>query len=150
MPVSESKEYINASLKPILNAEQYIYSELKAGHISEYKKYFDRVKLTIDGENLANMPTDRRIKRMADGKEDNELVCILFDYGRYLTIASSMEGTQPSNLQGIWNQKLIPPWHSNYTMNINTQMNYWFTETVDLPECHMPLINMNYNCPLRT
>lgn len=142
MPVSEGNEYTDASLKTLEKAENYTYAELKERHIKEYKKYFDRVELEIEGADYSNIPTDVRIHNAASGTVDNQLVTLLFDYGRYLTISASAEGTQPMNLQGIWNQHMIAPWHSNYTMNINTQMNYWPTETVNLPECHMPLLKM--------
>lgn len=142
MPVSEGREYINSSLLAIENAVKYSYDELKERHILEYKKYFDRVDFSIDGDDFSDIPTDQRIKRAADGIVDNELVTLLFDYSRYLTICSSAEYGQPSNLQGIWNYHLIAPWQSNYTMNINTQMNYWAVETCNLPEFHMPLMKM--------
>lgn len=142
MPVTEGRDAEKLCFDVLENISGYSYEDLKKRHIEEYKKYFDRVELEIDGEDFDNIPTDQRIKNAADGTVDNGLVTILFDYGRYLTIASSMEGSQPANLQGIWNDKLIAPWHSNYTMNINTQMNYWHTETCNLPECHMPLMEM--------
>ena len=142
MPVSEGKEYKNASKEALKNAKSFTYDELKSRHIKEYQKYFDRTDLILCGEDYSKIPTDERIKRMGNGTIDNELVSLLFDFGKYLTISSSKEGTQPSNLQGIWNDKLIAPWHSNYTMNINTQMNYWPTETLNLPEFHMPLMVM--------
>lgn len=141
-PVSEGKEYVNASLLAIENASKYSYDELKERHISKYKGYFDRVELKIDGESYDNIPTDRRIKQAAEGTVDNGLVNLLFDFSRYLLISSSQPGTQPNNLQGIWNDKLLPPWHSNYTMNINTEMNYWTAERCNLPECHLPLLEM--------
>ena len=142
MPVSAGKEYVKASLLVISNAEKYNYEELKKRHTEEYKKYFDRVDLKIDGDDFSDIPTDERIKKAADGTVDNELVVLLFDFSRYLTICSSTEDGQPTNLQGIWSYHLIAPWHSNYTMNINTQMNYWAVETCNLPEFHMPLIKM--------
>lgn len=142
MPVSEGAEYINASLEAADKALSYTYDELKSCHTNEYKRYFDRAELHIDGENFDDIPTDKRIENAAAGTVDNGLVCLLFDFARYLTICSSMPGTQVTNLQGIWNYKLIAPWHANYTMNINTQMNYWHTETVNLSELHMPLMEM--------
>ena len=142
MPVSQGKEYVNESLSAIENAEKFSDEELKIRHIAEYKKYFDRVDFESDGEDFSNIPTDERIKKAADGTVDNELVALLFDFSRYLTICSSAEGGQPTNLQGIWSYHLIAPWHSNYTMNINTQMNYWAVETCNLSEFHMPLMKM--------
>lgn len=142
MPISEGKEYIGASLETVEKAGKYSYAELKNRHISKYRKYFDRVVLKIDGEDFSDIPTNERIKKAAEGTVDNGLVTLLFDFSRYLTICSSTEGGQPTNLQGIWSYHLIAPWHSNYTMNINTQMNYWAVETCNLPEFHMPLMKM--------
>ncbi len=142
MPVSEGKEYIEASLEAVENASKYSYEELKERHIEKYKSFFDRVDLKIDGEDFDNIPTDERIKRAGDGAVDNGLVSMLFDFSRYLLISSSQPETQPINLQGIWNHMVFPLWRSNYTMNINTEMNYWTAETVNLPECHMPLLEM--------
>ncbi len=142
MPVSEGKEYIRASMKDLEYAEKYSYTDLEKRHIDEYKKYFDRVNLRIDGKDYEHLPTNERIKNVANGIVDNNLVTLLFDFSRYLSISSSMPGTQPANLQGIWSYHLISPWHSNYTMNINAQMNYWATETCNLPECHMPFLIM--------
>lgn len=142
MPISEGREYIDESLKVLERIKNFTYKNLKNRHVNEYKKYFDRVELEIAGEDYSFYPIDKRIENAAAGIVDNQLVTLLFDFGRYLTISSSIEGTQPMNLQGIWNQHMIAPWHSNYTMNINAQMNYWPTETVNLPECHMPFLNM--------
>ena len=142
MPVSEGKEYKNASLEALKNAEKFTYEELRSRHVEEYKKMFDRVEIGIDGEDFENEPTDERIVKAGKGRVDNGLTKLLFDFGRYLTISSNAKGTQPTNLQGIWNQFVLSPWRCNYTMNINTQMNYWPCETVNLPECHMPFMTM--------
>lgn len=142
MPVSEGREYQNRCREILKAASMYSYEELRQRNYEEYNKYFSRVQLKIDGENYDELTTDKRIQQVAEGTTDNGLITLLFDYSRYLTICSSMEGTQPSNLQGIWNYRIMPPWNSNYTMNINTQMNYWATETCNLPECHMPLFAM--------
>jgi len=142
MPVSEGREYIQASQDLLDNASKYTYDELRGRHIAEYKAMFDRVEIGIDGENYDNEPTDERIIKAGQGRVDNGLVRDLFDFGRYLTICANAKGTQPTNLQGIWNHNVLSPWRCNYTMNINTEMNYWPAETVNLPECHMPLMNM--------
>lgn len=142
MPVSQGAECIEKCKNIINEANKYSYEELKERHIKEYKKYFDRVELEIYGEDFDNIPVDERIQNAADGKTDNGLVTLLFDFGRYLMITGSAEGSQPMNLQGIWNDKMFPPWSCNYTMNINTQMNYWPAETCNLPECHMPFLKM--------
>lgn len=142
MPVTEGKEYINSCTDTLNAAMSLSFEELKAKHIEKHRKMFNRVSLTIDGEDYSNEPTDQRIKKAAEGRCDNGLVTLLFDYARYLTIAGSQPGTQAMNLQGIWNDKMLPPWNCDYTININTEMNYWMTETCDLPECHMPLFQM--------
>lgn len=142
MPVTQGRDCKKLCMDCIGTVSGMDYEKLKSRHINEYKKYFDRVELEIDGEDFGCLPTDERIANAGKGAVDNGLVVLLFDFGRYLTISSSMPGTQPSTLQGIWNDKMMPCWHSNYTMNINTQMNYWPTETCNLPECHMPFLEM--------
>ena len=142
MPVSEGKEYENASLETLNNAVALGYEQLRSRHVEEYKRMFDRVEIGIEGESYEDEPTDERIIKAGNGRVDNGLVKHLFDFGRYLTICANAKGTQPTNLQGIWNHHVLSPWCCNYTMNINTEMNYWPCETVNLPECHMPLMNM--------
>lgn len=117
------------------------YTSLRDAHISDYRSLFDRVKLKL-GTPLApdGMSTSQRITTYA--AEDPGLVELLFHYGRYLLISSSRPGTQAANLQGIWNALTRPPWSSNYTLNINTEMNYWPAEVCNLAECHMPLLDM--------
>lgn len=113
------------------------YNKIKAVHIDDYLRLFSRVKFTLGEDN--DRPIDERIKNY---KGDLNLAELLFDYGRYLLISSSRKGTQPANLQGIWNKHILPPWGSNYTMNINTQMNYWPAETANLAECHYPVFEL--------
>ncbi len=113
------------------------YRKIKASHMEEYSKLFNRVKFSLGEKN--NKTIDKRIKNF---KGDLNLIELLFDYGRYLLIASSRKGTQPANLQGIWNEHILPPWGSNYTLNINTQMNYWAAESTNLAECHYPVFEM--------
>ena len=111
-------------------------------HVADYKSLFDRVELKLGDEAESELATDRRIVDFDPEKPDLGLVELLFHYGRYLMIASSRKGTQPTNLQGIWNPQLIPDWRSNYTTNINTEMNYWMAEVCNLSECHEPLVKM--------
>lgn len=140
-PMSEGRDF-EAECKALLDrACEYSFEELLSRHEAEYKKYFERVELKIEGENYDGEPTDERIKMAGEGRVDNGLVTLLFDYARYLTI-SGAGGTQPMNLQGIWNDRLIPPWHSNYTLNINTEMNYWHTDICDLGEFNLLLMEM--------
>lgn len=116
------------------------YSELKARHIADYQQYFNRVTLDV-GKGMTHLPIPERLKNWEkDG--DPELYALLFQFGRYLIISASRPGTQPTNLQGIWNQHLRAPWSSNFTININTEMNYWPVEAVGLPEFHEPLFDL--------
>ena len=117
------------------------YSTLLKNHQSAYQKYFNRVKLNLGITGAASKPTDERIKEFAAGN-DPQLVTLYFQFGRYLLISSSQPGGQPANLQGIWNDKINPPWGSKYTININTEMNYWPAEETNLLEMHEPLIQM--------
>ncbi|MEV5025517.1 hypothetical protein MRBLPE1_001016 [Paenibacillus sp. LPE1-1-1.1] len=91
----------------------------------------------------ADKPTDIRISQY--GSKDKKLIELLFQFGRYLLISSSRSGTQAANLQGIWNKDVRPPWSSNYTLNINAEMNYWLAETCNLSECHEPLLTFTRN-----
>ena len=141
-PRSQGKEYRNACRELLQKAETLGYRQLLERHIAAYRSQFDRVSLTLEGDDYSHIPTDQRIRAAAAGTRDNQLTQLLFDYGRYLTIAGSQPGTQPMNLQGIWNDRLIPPWHSNYTININTEMNYWPAERCALSQCHEPLLRM--------
>ncbi|HSC54046.1 MAG TPA: glycoside hydrolase family 95 protein [Phnomibacter sp.] len=117
------------------------YQAIKASHIANYKKYFDRVNLDLGTTASAALPTNERVVQFANGN-DPALVSLYFQFGRYLLISSSYPGSQPANLQGKWNEKLSPPWDSKYTVNINTEMNYWPAEVTALPEMHQPLFEM--------
>ena len=128
------------ALKPLSRVEDTSYHDLRADHISDHQKLFNRVDLNL-GPSKYHEPTDVRIHNFHNG-EDPGLAALYFQYGRYLLIASSRPGGQPANLQGIWNNSLTPPWGSKYTININTEMNYWPAETCALSECHQPLFGM--------
>ncbi len=118
------------------------YAQLRARHVEDYRALFDRVALRL-GEPTAQsaLPTDERIEKYAGGG-DETLAQLYFQFGRYLMIAGSREGSQPLNLQGIWNLDVVPPWACGYTTNINAQMNYWPAEIGNLAECHQPLLRM--------
>jgi len=122
-------------------ATEKTYSQLLSAHIAAYQKYFNRVKLNLGTTDSVKNPTDIRIRDFASGN-DPQLVALYFQFGRYLLISSSQPGGQPANLQGIWNDKMSPPWGSKYTININTEMNYWPAEKTNLSEMHEPLIQM--------
>jgi len=121
------------------------YSLLFNSHIKDYQKYFDRVSLEINkkAENkYEHLPTDERIKAYTNGSIDPGYETLYFQYGRYLLISSSRPGGVAANLQGIWNNELRPPWSSNYTININTEMNYWPAEVTNLSEMHQPVFSL--------
>jgi len=131
------------------------YEELLYRHINDYKALFDRVELSLEDNSeadISSMTTDQRITRLKgdelDNKEcirlihDNKLIELFFNFGRYLMISASRAGTQPMNLQGIWNEDMWPAWGSRYTVNINTEMNYWPAESCNLSECHLPLFDL--------
>jgi alpha-L-fucosidase 2 len=115
-------------------------TELRNGHISDHRRLFRRMALNL-GNSKNSVPTDIRIREFHTG-EDPGLAALYFQYGRYLLIACSRKGGKPANLQGIWNESVSPPWGSKYTVNINTEMNYWPAETCGLSECHEPLFDM--------
>lgn len=118
------------------------YGDLIKAHANDYTRLFNRVSLDLVGEvKHDTVPTDSRILQFAQNN-DPDLVELLFQYGRYLMISGSRKGGQPLNLQGIWNDLVIPPWNSGYTININTEMNYWPAEVTNLAECQEPLFRM--------
>lgn len=117
------------------------YDDMLKAHISAYQEFFNRVKLDIGVTEAAKLPTDERLKNF-NSVNDPQFVTLYYQYGRYLLISSSQPGGQPATLQGIWNNKMFPPWDSKYTININTEMNYWPAEKTNLPEMHEPLIKM--------
>lgn len=131
------------------------YDELYYRHVSDYKELFDRAELTLNdnsGENLSGFSTDRRLNRLKgdimDSTDcerlihDNKLIELYFNYGRYLMISASRAGTQPVNMQGIWNEDMQAFLGSRYALNIDTEMNYWCAESCNLSECHLPLFDL--------
>lgn len=118
------------------------YDEIKREHIKDYRHFYDRVQIDLGTALTENLPTSKRLECCAHGVDDPALSVLYIQYARYLTIAGSRPGTQPLNLQGIWNDMVNAPWASNYTTNINVEMNYWPAEPLGLPECHMPLMDM--------
>ncbi len=115
------------------------YEALRKAHVADYQNLFRRVVLDLGVTDRADVPTDQRLEPF--DAEDPQLAALFFQYGRYLMIASSRPGGQPANLQGLWNESKRPPWESKYTININTEMNYWPTEMTNLAECHQPLFD---------
>jgi alpha-L-fucosidase 2 len=117
------------------------YEEMRQSHVREHQRLFRRVQLDLGTTHAAALPTDQRIMKFPEG-HDPQLAALYFQYGRYLLISCSRPGSQPANLQGLWNESMTPPWESKYTININTEMNYWPAEPTNLEECHEPLLLM--------
>jgi alpha-L-fucosidase 2 len=117
------------------------FTALSAAHVREHQRLFHRVTLDLGSSNAAQQPTNQRPAKFLEGT-DPQLAALYFQYGRYLLISCSRPGTQPANLQGLWNESMSPPWESKYTVNINTEMNYWPAETTNLAECHEPLLRL--------
>ena len=117
------------------------FAELRQRHLEDYAPLFARVSIDLGASAFDDWPTDRRLER-ADKSDDPALAELFFQYGRYLLISSSRPGSQPANLQGIWNDQLAPSWGSKYTLNINAEMNYWPAEVANLSEMHEPFFGM--------
>ena len=122
------------------------FNALLTAHLADHRSLFRRVSLDLGRTPAADAPTDRRLAALMTGANDPELQALFFQYGRYLLIASSRPGNQPANLQGKWNDQLAPSWDSKYTVNINTEMNYWPAEVTNLSECAEPLFQMIEEC----
>ncbi|WP_159884883.1 glycoside hydrolase family 95 protein [Paenibacillus puerhi] len=133
-------------VRQLERAESKGYEQVKREHQADHLALIRRVQLQLASEEqrleAAALPTDARLNRFREGAEDPALYELYFQYGRYLMMASSRPGSNPSNLQGIWNESFTPPWESKYTININTEMNYWPAESCNLPECHEPLFDL--------
>lgn len=133
-PSIEAKENLHRAMKKS-------YVVLKQDHIKDYQSLFNRVQFDLGADDkILKQPTDVRLKDFSK-QHDNDLVVLYYQFGRYLMIAGSRPGSRPTNLQGIWNENVQPPWGSNYTTNINTEMNYWPAENTNLSECHQPLFD---------
>lgn len=145
---SSFKNYADISADAGARADQYLQTALKKKYeqalrdnIVAYQKYFNRVSIDLGVTDSVRNPTDVRIARFAEGN-DPQLAALYFQFGRYLLISCSQPGGQPATLQGLWNNQLYPPWDSKYTVNINTEMNYWPSEVTNLSEMNEPLIQM--------
>ena len=124
-----------------LECAQKGFDSIRQRHLEEYQEYYDRIQLRIGDEHEKELDNNEWLSLISDKEADQQLVTLLFHYGRYLLIASSRPGTQPANLQGIWNLDKRPPWACNYTVNINTEMNYWLTGPCGLHEIFQPFVN---------
>ncbi|WP_261302247.1 glycoside hydrolase family 95 protein [Paenibacillus andongensis] len=128
----------------IEGVDRFNADEIERRHIEDYQELYNRVSLRLtENDPFDDLPTDKRLKLLQEDQSrmDSGLAELYFHYGRYLLIASSRPGCLPANLQGIWNESFTPPWESKYTININTQMNYWPAEVCGLSECHEPLFD---------
>mgnify|MGYP001041282859 FL=1 len=141
-PLYKGRDYVNITRRAIELAGHKSYTSLLKAHLKEYEPYFDRVSLRLGGNESQDIPTDERLERVKQGGDDEHLCELMFQYGRYLLIASSRPGTMPANLQGIWANKVQTPWNGDYHTNVNIQMNYWPTEVANLSECQLPLFDL--------
>ncbi len=141
-PVLEGKEFKNACLEKLNKVNAEDFPTLKTAHINDFSSYFNRVSLDIGSDKKGNIPTDKRLIKHNKGESDIALYALIFNFGRYLVISGSRAGSQATNLQGIWNDKVAPPWSSNYTVNINTEMNYWPVLSCNLAEFNQPVIDL--------
>ncbi|MEO6000092.1 MAG: glycoside hydrolase family 95 protein [Chitinophagaceae bacterium] len=130
-----------ACISALKSIQGKTYEQIKNAHIAEYQKYFSTFSIKLNGPDNDAIPTDKRIENFA-GSPDPSFAALYVQYGRYLLISSSRPGTQPANLQGIWNDLLTPPWGGKYTTNINAEMNYWPAEFLNLSPMHEPLFKM--------
>jgi len=141
-PSKQGKDELGEAFQNLELIANKTWQQIQTNAILDYQALFNRLNFSLGSKDLTDkLPTDERIRKF-DGKNDLNLIVLLFQYGRYLMICGSRFGTQPVNLQGIWNKEILPPWASNYTLNINTEMNYWPVETCNLSECADPLIQM--------
>jgi len=122
------------------------YEQVRATHLADYQQLFNRFNVQFTENERVKLPTNERIIEFSKNAEDPQLLALYIQYGRYLLISSSRPGTQPANLQGIWNDQLAPAWDSKWTVNINTEMNYWPAEVANLSECQEPLYRMIADC----
>lgn len=138
------QEMLQTGMVQLLDDAQRLgYETLLRDHVADYRRLFGRTLLTLDQDHAAEtLPTDERVAMAAQQPADPGLAVLYFDYGRYLLIACSRPEGLPATLQGLWNKDMTPPWDAKYTININTEMNYWLAENCNLSECHMPLFTL--------
>jgi alpha-L-fucosidase 2 len=142
-PTTDVELLVARTQSTIQLASRLSYGELRDRHVKSHQALYLTCDLDLAAPSaVAPQPTDVRLTRSIAGVDNEDLAALLFAYGRYLLVASSRPGSQPTNLQGIWNPHVQPPWSSNWTVNINTQMNYWPAETTNLPSCHEPLLDL--------
>ena len=137
-------DYKEKALYDVKEASKKSFDEIKTEHIKDYRQYYDRMSVSLnDNSEDSNKPTNERLTAFKeDNSQDNKLLELYFNFGRYLMISGSREGTLPLNLQGIWNENMWPAWGGRFTININTEMNYWPVEVCNLSELHTPLFDL--------
>jgi alpha-L-fucosidase 2 len=139
-PSREGSDPAAKNVATLQRLQGHTFQQLRQRHVADHKTLFDRTSLNIeDSSSRSHLPTNQRLTGFAS-KDDPTFDALMFHFGRYLLIACSRTGTQPANLQGIWNVDRLPPWACAYTVNINIQMNYWGAESANLPECHEPFL----------
>ena len=147
-PVRQGRDYRAIARQRIDRAKAIPYSQLLGNHIADYRHFFDRVDLNLGqtADSVLALPTDHQLFDYTENKRYNPtLEALYFQYGRYLLISCSRTPGVPSNLQGLWNETILPPWSSNYTTNINLEENYWAAETANLSELHLPMLQFLHN-----
>lgn len=133
------KDYESKNSETLASLKEKSFDGLLANHTEDYQNLYNRLSFDLDGKALDSLPIDVRLKRVKEGTDDPDLAAKLFQYGRYLLISSSRPGSNPANLQGLWNEHIEAPWNADYHLNINLQMNYWPAEVTNLSECHEPI-----------
>lgn len=141
-PGLSTVDHAALAYKDLDAAAHLSFAEMLSAHQTEFSALMNRQSIEINGECHDELPTDVRLRRYSDGAEDDSLPILLYQFGRYLLVSGSRPGTQALNLQGIWNDMMQPPWSSNYTTNINTEMNYWPAEICNIPGVHEPLFDL--------
>ena len=140
-PVKEGRPYRQLADARMAHLRAFSYNDLRARHIADYRSIYDRVKLSLGTPRNDTRPTDAVLREYLDeGIFNPDLEALYFQYGRYLLISCSRTPNVPANLQGLWNEKILPPWSCNYTSNINLEENYWPAETAAMPEMHLSLL----------
>ncbi|MDH5381613.1 MAG: glycoside hydrolase family 95 protein [Cyclobacteriaceae bacterium] len=143
------EDYKTKNQNDLKNVDNFSVDQLLENHVQDYQNLFHRVNLDLGGHELDSLPTDVRYRRIQEGNDDPDFVSKLFQFGRYLLISSSRPGTNPANLQGIWNEYIEAPWNADYHLNINIQMNYWPAEVTNLGELHRPFFDFTKRLMVR-
>jgi alpha-L-fucosidase 2 len=141
-PHYKGRDFKTITQNNIKKAGEKEYTQLLMAHTDDYRQYFDRVSIDLGGTQKDTIPTDERVKKFRQTKNDFHLTELVFQYGRYLLISSSRPGTLPANLQGIWANKIQTPWNGDYHTDVNIEMNYWPAEVTNLSEMHLPMFDL--------